>query len=295
MELRVLRYFLALAREESISGAAESLHLSQPTLSRQLMDLEEELGKPLFVRGSRRITLTESGILLRRRAGEILDLVEKTTNEITANDETVAGDVFIGAGETQQIHFLTQTAQKVQAQYPQIHFHISSGDTVDVTEQLDKGLIDFGLLFEPINTAKYNVYHLPDHDIWGVLMRRDSPLAHKTTLSPEDIEGIPLIVSRLMGEKHPLNAWLRKDAASLNVISTYSLLYNASVMVADGLGYALCLGGIINTSGNSNLLFLPLEPEVPAHIGIVWKKFPVFSKASEVFLNALQQKSKSSQ
>lgn len=288
MELRVLRYFLALAREESISGAAESLHLSQPTLSRQLMDLEDELGKPLFIRGSRRITLTESGILLRRRASEILDLVEKTTNEIMASEETVAGDIYIGAGETQQLHFLTRTAREVQTQYPEIHFHISSGDTMDVTEQLDKGLIDFGLMFEPINTAKYNVHHLPDYDIWGILMRRDSPLAHKAALSPKDIEDIPLIISRAVSEKHPLNTWLGKDVSSLNIISTYSLLYNASIMVADGLGYALCLGGIIHTSEDNGLLFLPLEPEVPAHMGIVWKKFQVFSKASEVFLSALQ-------
>ena len=289
MDLRVLRYFMAVAREESISGAAESLHLSQPTLSRQLMDLEKELGKPLFLRGSRRITLTEQGTLLRKRASEILDLVEKTTSELTAAEETISGDVQIGAGETQGVHFLTQAARTVQKQYPQVHFHISSGDTMDVTEQLDKGLIDFGLLFEPFDDKKYSVHRLPAHDIWGVLMRRDSPLAQKDTVSPGDLIGQPLITSRLISERHPLDSWFQQSLHSLNVVATYSLLYNASLMVDDGLGYALCLGGIINTTGSSNLCFRPLTPEVPAHMGIVWKKYQIFSRASEKFLSVLRQ------
>lgn len=289
MELRVLRYFLALAREESISGAAEALHLSQPTLSRQLMDLEEELGKPLFIRGSRRITLTEQGLLLRKRATEILDLVEKTVSEITADEETVTGDVYIGAGETHGVHFLTQTAHKVQKQYPDIHFHISSGDTVDVTEKLDNGLIDFGLLFEPINTAKYGVFHLQACDAWGVLMRKDSPLARKEAITVEDLEDKPLITSRLIDERHPLRVWFSKSFHTLNIVATYSLLYNASLMVSDGLGYALCLEGIINTTGDSDLCFRPLTPGISAHMGIAWKKFQVFSKASEKFMSFLQQ------
>lgn len=289
MDIRVLRYFLAVAREESISGAAESLHLSQPTLSRQLMDLEEELGKPLFIRGSRRITLTEHGTLLRKRASEILTLVEKTTSELTADEGTVSGDVYIGAGETQGVHFLTQAAYEVQRQYPQVHFHISSGDTVDVTEQLDKGLIDFGLLFEPINTAKYSVYHLPIYDVWGVLMRRDSPLAQKEVITPGDLADKALITSRLINEKHALDTWFQQRVPSLNIVATYSLIYNASLMVDDGLGYALCLGGIINTTGDSTLCFRPLAPEVHANMGIVWKKFQVFSKASEKFLSVLRR------
>ncbi len=288
MDVRVLRYFLAVAREESISGAAEALHLSQPTLSRQLMDLEAELGKPLFLRGSRRITLTEHGILLRKRAAEILELVEKATAELTAAEDTVAGDVFIGAGETQGVHLLTRAAQKLQAQYPQVHFHIFSGDTMDVSEKLDKGLIDFGLLFEPIDAGKYGVYRLPVHDTWGILMRRDSALAQKGAVTAADLSDKPLISSRLLSEKHPLDPWFQKDLHTLNIVATYSLLYNASLMVDDGLGYALCLGGIINTAG-SNLCFRPLAPEVPAHMGIIWKKHQVFSKASEKFLEILRQ------
>ena len=181
MDIRVLRYFLAVAREESISGAAESLNLSQPTLSRQLMDLEEELGKSLFIRGSRRITLTEHGVLLRKRASEIIDLVEKTTNELTAAEEVITGDIYIGAGETEAVHFLTRTARQMQKQYPQVHFHISSGDTADVVGQLDQGLIDFGLLGN-IDDKKYNVIpvstrsanhckaHPVDHAGWAFVL-----------------------------------------------------------------------------------------------------------------------------
>ena len=289
MELRVLRYFLAVAREESICGAAESLHLSQPTLSRQLMDLETELGKKLFVRGNSRITLTEDGILLRKRAGEILDLVEKTTGELTAEDTELTGDIYIGAGETQGVHFLTRTARQLQAQYPGVHFHISSGDTADVTEKLDKGLIDFGLLFDPINTSKYNAHPLPRADIWGLLLRRDHPLAEKTSISPSDLAEQPLIISRRSQNGGSLRNWIGREFERLNIIATYSLVYNASLMVEDGLGAALCLDGILNTTGDSPLCFRPLAPAVRASMSVVWKKHQVFSAAAEKFLALLQQ------
>lgn len=289
MELRVLRYFLAVAREESICGAAESLHLSQPTLSRQLIDLETELGKKLFIRGNRRITLTEDGILLRKRATEILDLVEKTTDELSASSQDLTGEIYIGAGETQGVHYLTQRARRLQERYPRIHFHISSGDTADVTEQLDKGLIDFGLLFDPINLNKYNAFSLPVSDTWGLLLRRDDPLAEKPFMTAKDLEGLPLIISRRIKNGQPLETWLGRDFSSLNIVSTYSLVYNASLMVEDGLGYALCLDGIINTSGNSALCFRPLNPSVHANMSVVWKKYQVFSGASEKFLELLRQ------
>ena len=284
MDIRVLRYFLAVAREESISGAAESLNLSQPTLSRQLMDLEEELGKSLFIRGSRRITLTEHGILLRKRASEILDLVEKTTNELTAADDVITGDIYIGAGETEAVHFLTRTARQMQKQYPQVHFHISSGDTADVVDQLDQGLIDFGLLFGDINNKKYNVIALPTYDTWGIIMRRDDPLAQKEYVTEEDMSEKPLIISRGITESN-----MMYDKSLLeNVVATYSLIYNGSLMVADGLGYMLCLDKILNLSGDSPLCFRPLMPLVKVHTGIAWKKFQVFSRASEKFLALLR-------
>lgn len=287
MDIRVLRYFLAVAREESISGAAESLHLSQPTLSRQLSDLEEEIGKTLFIRGSRRITLTEHGTLLRKRAGEIIDLMEKTTKELTASEESIAGDIYIGAGETEAVHYLTRSARRLQEQYPEVHFHIASGDTVDVTEQLDKGLIDFGLLFGAIDEKKYSSVALPSYDVWGIIMRRDDPLARKEFVTAADMAGKPLIVSRASPEPGSLSG----QVISNHVVGSYSLIYNGSLMVADGLGYMLCLNKILNVTGDSPLCFRPLMPEIKAHMSIVWKKYQVFSKASQAFLNALKEDS----
>ena len=192
MELRVLQYFLAVAREQSVSGAAEYLHLSQPTLSRQLKDLEEELRKQLFIRGNRKITLTEEGMILRKRAEEILDLVQKTEKEITLNDEVVAGDIYIGAGETDAIRILAKAARQLQEKNPGIRVHISSGDSADVTGELDKGLIDFGILFDPKDLSKYNYLKIPQKDTWGVLMRRDASLALKDSIRPEDLWDKPL-------------------------------------------------------------------------------------------------------
>lgn len=285
MDLRVLRYFLAVAREESISGAAESLHLSQPTLSRQLMDLEDELGKSLFIRGSRRITLTEHGMLLRKRASEILDLVDKTVSELTAAEDSIAGDIYIGAGETEGVHFLTRTARRLQEQYPLVHFHIASGDTVDVMEQLDKGLIDFGLVFGNVDEKKYSTIALPTYDTWGIIMRRDDPLAEKEYVTAADMAGKPLIVSR----SNPEAGRLLDQTISENVVASYSLVYNGSLMVADGLGYMLCLDRILNVTGDSPLCFRPLMPSIKAYMGVVWKKYQVFSKASEAFLIAIKE------
>lgn len=287
MDIRVLRYFLAVAREESISGAAESLHLSQPTLSRQLSDLEEEIGKTLFIRGSRRITLTEHGTLLRKRAGEIIDLMEKTTKELTASEGSIAGDIYIGAGETEAVHYLTRAARRLQERYPEVHFHIASGDTVDVTEQLDKGLIDFGLLFGAVDEKKYSSIALPSYDVWGVIMLRDDPLAQKEFVTAADMEGKPLIVSRASPESGSLFG----QVISNNVVGSYSLVYNGSLMVADGLGYMLCLDKILNVTGDSPLCFRPLMPEIKAHMSVVWKKYQVFSKASQAFLSVLKEDS----
>lgn len=285
MDIRVLRYFLAVASEESISRAAQALHLSQPTLSRQLSDLEAEIGKRLFVRGSRRIVLTEHGVLLRKRAAEILDLMEKTTNELTASEETVSGDIYIGAGETQGVHFLTRAARRLQEQYPLVHFHIASGDTVDVTEALDKGLIDFGLLFYRIDEKKYSSIPLPTYDTWGIIMRRDDPLAGKDYVTAEDMAGEPLIVSRGSPELGAVSG----QVISKNVVATYSLAYNGSLMVADGLGYMQCLDKILNVTGDSPLCFRPIMPLAKATMSVVWKRYQVFSKASERFLEVLRQ------
>ncbi|MDO4279386.1 MAG: LysR family transcriptional regulator [Lachnoclostridium edouardi] len=288
MELRVLQYFLAVAREQSVSGAAEYLHLSQPTLSRQLKDLEEEFGKQLFIRGNRKITLTEEGMILRKRAEEIMDLVQKTEQEITSNDEIVVGDIHIGAGETDAIRILAKAARQLQKKHPGIRIHIASGDSVNVTEELDKGLIDFGILFDPKDLSKYNHLKIPKKDTWGVLMLKDAPLAQKEAVRPEDLWDKPLILSRQHRDGSALSIWLNKSETDLNIVATYNLLYNGSILVSEGIGYAITLDKIINTQG-SNLCFRPLTPSLQAGLCIVWKKYQVFTKAAQLFLQALQE------
>lgn len=289
MEFRVLQYFLAVAREQTISGAAESLHLTQPTLSRQLKELEEELGKQLMIRGNRKITLTEEGMLLRKRAEEIVDLVSKTENEITLSDEIIAGDIHIGSGETDAVRALARVAQCMRIDYPQIRVHIVSGDAADVTERLDKGLLDFGILLNPVELSKYDSLKLPMKDVWGVLMKKGSPLAVKSSIEPEDLWDKPLIISRQTTKGSPLEKWMRRDMEKWNIAATYNLIYNGSLMVDEGMGYALTLDKLINTTGDSNLCFKPLDPGLEVGMNIVWKKYQIFSKASEKFLLCLQR------
>lgn len=292
MELRVLTYFLAVAREQSIVKAAKSLHLSQPTLSTQIRAMEEELGKQLLVRGtkgSRKVTLTEEGMILRKRAEEILSLVQKTEREISLSDQTIVGDVYIGAGETDAVRFIARTAKELYQIYPGIHYHISSGNSEFVTEQLDKGLIDFGIVFGNVDHAKYHSIELPYKDLWGVLMKQDSPLAKKPVIVPEDLWTQPLIISNQEDSQAVLTTWIQKELSELEIVATYNLLFNASLMVEEGLGYAVGLDKIINTSGKSNLCFRPLSPRQEAGMHIIWKKYQVFSKASEKFIEKLKQ------
>lgn len=287
MELRVLQYFLAVSREQSVSGAAEHLHLSQPTLSRQLKDLEDELGKQLFIRGNRKITLTEEGVILRKRAEEIMELVKKTESEITLSDDVIAGDIYIGAGETDAVRVIAMAARCLQAEYPQIHYHIASGDAEYVLERLDKGLIDFGILFDPTDLSKYNHLRIPQKDTWGVLMRRDCALAEKDCICPEDLWDKPLIISRQQKAGSPLSIWLKQDFSNLNIVATYSLIYNGSLLVDEGLGYALSLDKLVNVSGDSSLCFRPLYPRLEIGLNLVWKKYQVFSKAADKFLEKI--------
>ena len=291
MELRVLNYFLMVAKEESISGAANVLHLSQPTLSRQLKDMEFELGKQLFIRGSKKIELTDEGRILKKRAEEIIALVEKTENEITVSDEHIAGDVFIGAGETVGVRFLTKAAKRVRDEYPDIHFHIISGDRTDVTERLDSGLVDFGLVFGSVDETKYESISVPNQDLWGVLMRCDSPLADKAEIEPKDLFDKPLIVSRQADRTGIVKRLLGKSADKLNIVATYNLIFNGALMVQDGLGYALCLESIINPSQNNELCFKPLTNALTEEMHIIWKKDNVFSKASQKFFEKFKKES----
>ena len=289
MELRVLRYFLAVAQEESISGAAEYLHLTQPTLSRQLMDLENELGKKLFIRGSRKVSLTEDGILLRKRASEIVELVEKTESEFWGTEEAIAGDIYIGGGESDAMRLIARTARELQLSHPNIHYHLFSGNAHDVCERLDRGCLDFGILLDPGDLKRYDYISLPVTDVWGVLMRKDSPMAEKEALHPEDLLDKPLLLSRQSMGRDKLSTWFGQMYTSLNVTATYNLIYNASLMVEEGLGYALALDRLVNTSGDSQLCFRPLEPRLEVQLYVVWKKFQIFSKAAARFLTVLQE------
>ncbi len=289
MELRVLRYFLAVAREETISGAAEAVHITQPTLSRQMMDLEEELGKTLFLRGKRRILLTEEGVFLRKRAQEILDLVEKTESAFNAADKNIVGEVWIGGGETDAMRLIARAARDLQAKHPHISYHLFSGNAEDVAERLDRGLVDFGIVVEPADLSKYDFIKLPVTDIWGVLMRKDSPLAEKQAIRPEDLLELPLLCSRQPMVRNEISGWMGTNYEKLHIVTTYNLLYNASLMVEEGMGYALCLDKIIRTSEEGPLCFRPLEPRLEVGLDIVWKKHQVFSKAAAEFLSHLQK------
>lgn len=288
MEFRVLQYFLAVAREQSISAAARSLHLSQPTLSRQLKEMEDELGKKLFIRSSRKIVLTEEGLLLCRRGEEILELMQKTEDEIRLSDESLAGDIRIGAGETEGMRFLLKAVRQLRQKYPLIHFHIVSGDKSSVLEDLDHGLIDFALLFGEMDRLRYDSVLLPTADRFGVLMRKDGPLALQSEISPADLRDKPLIFSRQFLRDHDLARIFGQGEYHLNIVGTYNLLFNGSLMVDEGMGYAVCLDRIINTEGSS-LCFRPLSLEICPEMSLVWKKYQLFSKAAEQFLLTVQE------
>lgn len=289
MELRVLQYFLAVTREQSISGAAESLYLSQPTLSRQLKELEEELGKQLFIRGSRRVTLTEEGMILRKRAEEIMELVKKAEDEITQSDEIIMGDITVGTGETDGLRFLTRAARSLQIDYPLIHLNLISGDSTTVLENLDRGLIDFGIIFGEVDSSKYEYIQIPHKDVWGVMMRRDSPLAEKREITAGDLIDKPLIISRQAFQNADFQDFFPCGRETLNIVATYNLLFNAALMVEAGMGYAVCLDKLASTMETSGLCFRPLAGSRGAGLNIAWKKYQVFSKAAQKFLERLQE------
>lgn len=292
MDIRVLQYFLTVAKEGSITRAAEALHMTQPPLSRQLKDLEDELGKQLFVRGSKKITLTEDGVLLRKRAEEIVELMNKTKAELSADDGSISGDIYIGSGETDAFSTIADIAKELQSEYPHIRYHIYSGDAERISERLDKGLLDFGLLVmvEPFDPAKYDYVRLPAKDRWGVLMRSDSPLARKSTVAPEDLWKLPLIVSHQSAASGEVFEWLKKSINEANVVAFYDLLYNASRFVKSGLGYAIALDKLTNIGDGGDLCFRPLEPTLEAGLCIVWKRNQVFSKAAAKFIGEIRGK-----
>lgn len=285
MEIRVLRYFLAVAREENITRAAEKLHITQPTLSRQLHQLEEELGKQLLKRGNHDIKLTADGMLLRKRAEEIIDLVEKTETEITSENDEISGDIYIAAGETDAMRIVARIVQKIQIDHPKVKFHNISCDSIDVIDKLNKGLVDFGVLFEPSNYTDFEYIKFSVHDTWGVLMRKNSELAKNKYITSDMLINLPLIVSRQMMNEVDLSQWLGIPKENTCISSTSNLIFNGSLLVDEGMGYAITLDKLINCTGDSNLCFRPFYPLKTAQMYLVWKKYQVFSKAAERFLN----------
>lgn len=287
-----MRYFLTVAREGNITKAADVLHVTQPTLSRQLKDLEQELGKKLFIRSSHSIILTDEGMLLRNRAEEIVNMVDKLEAEFRSMEETIGGDIYIGGGETEAMKHIARVAKDVQLRYPNIRYHLYSGNEEDITERLDKGLLDFGILIQPADISKYNYLNIPAKDVWGVVMRRDSPLALKESIQAADLLNAPLICSRQAMKqtfsKNEFSDWFGEDFHKLNIVTTYNLAYNAAIMVEEGIGYAITLDKIVNTSTNSNLCFRPLQPRLESGLNIVWKKHHVLSAAAAAFLKELQ-------
>ena len=290
MDIRVLEYFLQVAKEGSITRAAESLHMTQPPLSRQLKDLEDELGKRLLVRGSKKITLTEDGVLLRKRAEEIVELLNKAKSELTASDGSISGDIYIGSGETDAFSVVAETAKRLQKTYPEIRYQIYSGDAERITERLDKGLLDFGLLVagEPFDPKKYDYISLPARDSWGVLMRADCKLARKKSVKPKDLHDLPLLISHQTATGNEVFDWLGKSINELNIVALYDLLYNASRFVKSGLGYAITLDKLTNFGEGNELCFRPLRPKLETGLCIVWKHGQVCSKAADVFLREMR-------
>lgn len=287
MEIRVLRYFLEVARESNITKAAALLHVSQPTLSRQLKDLENELGKKLFVRSNYSVRLTDEGMLLRKRAEDILDMVHKTTDEFKSLNEITGGDIRIGCAESENFKYFVHAAKSLKVKYPNIRYHLYSSATDSVTERLERGLLDFAIIVQSVDLPKYNYLSVPTNDTWGVLMRKDEPLAERAHIQLDDLIGKPLICSRqsLMEE---MPKWAGDSLDKLHIAATYDLLFNASIMAREGFGYVLGFSNLVYTGRDSDLCFIPLKPSLESPMYIIWKKYQVFSPVASLFLEEIQ-------
>ena len=290
MEIRVLRYFLAVAQEGSVTRAARALHLTQPTLSRQIRELEEELGQTLFSRGGRELSLTREGLLLRQRAEEIVGLAEITEKEFRSlGEKTVSGDLSIGCGESKALSFVTDALKVLQDEHPLIIPHFFSGNGEIVMDRLDKGLLDFAVLMGAENTERYSSLPLPNHDTWGLLMDKDDPMAQKKAITAEDLLGIPLILSSQSLSRDELSGWLGFPMSRLHIAATYTLLFNGSLMVRSGLGYALCFDHIAPSGKDSPFAFRPLSPLLTSPLSLVWKKHQILSAPAEAFLAKIRE------
>lgn len=288
MEIRVLRYFLEIAREENMTRAAERLHISQPSLSRQMKELEEELGKKLFNRSSYSIHLTDEGRLLRKRAEDLLDMADKITNEFQTMDEITGGDIYIGCAESHLIKYLAAAVLELNQRYPGIHYHITSGDTAIVAERLDRGLFDMAFIAEPPDLTKYIYLEVPESDVWGVLMRTDCPLAHKSEITLKDLIPYPVFCSE-QSVKADLPRWCGEKTDQLQIMATFNLSNNAAVFVREGLGVALTFDQLIETTPDSSLCFRPITPALHTKMYVIWKKYQVFTPAARLLVEELRQ------
>lgn len=285
MEIRVLRYFLAVAQEENITRAAKKLHIAQPSLSKQLMELEDELGKQLLIRGKRRITLTEEGVLLRKRAEEILELVNKTEQEITADEKQLVGKISIGGNLQSSV---LKAAAALREQHPGVSFQFYSSDATDVTERLEHGTLDFTTLLAPVDASRYDSVLLPEHSYWGLLVRADSPLAVKSCVHRDEILRLPLIMHCRAGLQKSIAEWAHTRPERLNIAATYNVIYGSPItLVQSGLGNLLVTRDLLDPELNSGVRFLPLDPPLETHYALVWKKNTVLTKVAEKFLSVL--------
>lgn len=286
IETRLLHYFLAVAREQNITKAAQELFISQSTLSRQMMDLEKQLGKQLFIRGKRKVTLTEDGIFLRNRAHEIMKLLENTETALHTDTENLSGDIFIGCGETVAMDTIAGMMAEFHEQYPEVKLHTYSGDADAIMDRIDKGLSDMGLLLGPMRQEKYDYLNLHQKDIYGLLMPGDCELAKQETINIDQLKTLPMILADQTFSGHQDLDWFGENA--LNVVATYNLIYNATFLVEHGVGYALCFDRLVNTSGR-NLAFRPITPELSVGLYIVTKKYQTFSPAVKAFYGKIKQ------
>ena len=287
MEIRGLRYFLETAREGNMTRAAERLFISQPTMSKQLKELENELGAKLFIRSNYSIRLTEAGMLLRDRAEDILSLVDKTEAEFKSLEETNSGDIFVGAPESEAMSLFAEAVHSLQKNYPKIRCNIYSGNLSDVCERLDKGLLDFAIVMSYVDLSKYNYLELPMKDTWGILMRKNDPLAGKNSFEASDLDKLPLICSRQwIDQESP--RWLGSAAKDMNIVATYNLVFNGSVMVRAGMGYAVVLDKLVNTGEESDLAFIPLSGVPQTEMYVIWRKYQTFTPIANLLLQELK-------
>ena len=288
MEIRTLRYFLAAAREENMTRAAELLHVTQPTLSRALRSLEDELGKKLFTRHSFNISLTEEGVLLRDRAEDLITMADKIEKEFLALDDITGGELYLGLAESYQIRYLARELRALKSSYPGLRYHITSGDTEQVTEKLDKGLLDFAVLCDEPDGKKYDALLFPEGDLWGLILPGQDALAKKETVRVEDLVGLPLFASE-QGWEGDIRRWAGDRFGQLRLEGSFRLSYNASLFVREGLGYQLTFRHLVDTSPESGLVFRPLSPRVEVKLYLIWNKYQSFTPIAERFLRQLRR------